>query len=465
MGILGYEPLDSQLHGAGPGRAAPALPEGYENAPLIVEIAPDSLAAELEIEPGERIVSINGRPIGDGIDLLFESADEDLQILTLDATGKDLLQYDLTRDFGEELGIALEDFKIERCNNQCVFCFIHQNPKGLRKSLYYKDGDFRMSFLHGNYITTTNMTDADFDRIVAQRLSPMYVSVHTTNHELRLKMLGTSQSADILQSLDRFRSGGVEFHTQIVLCPGLNDGPELDRTIRELLPLHPSLLSIAIVPLGLTDHRKNLPDLEPASAEFCHRTIEQVERWQSRIASQSEEPILFLADEFYITAGIPAPDYSDSDVLHQLENGVGMVWEFMQPWAEIEASLPSSAPESRSVAIMTGALGARVIEPIANRLSAIEGLRVDVLQCENTLFGSSVTVSGLLGGADFLRTATENPGYDEYLIPGNALRAQDDRFLDDLTLAELEAKAPGPIRPLLGTAAELTETILEPIAV
>lgn len=458
MGVLGYEPLESQITSAPDGS-----PHPESRGALVLEVAPGGLGARAGIRPGDRILEINGAPVRDAIDLLFQGAESSLRLRLQPADAPKPRTLRLRRSFGEELGLVIEDFKIKTCNNQCVFCFIHQNPAGLRKGIYFKDGDFRMSFLHGNYITTTNMKDEDFNRIIEQRLSPMYVSVHATDHELRLRMLGVRRSIPVMDSLRRLAVGGIDFHTQIVLCPGWNDGDQLEKTVRDLATLGPHLLSIAVVPLGLTEHREGLPDMTPSSPEFCRDTVRRITPWQQRLTEERGEPLLFLSDEFYLMGGVDLPDYSDTDILPQLENGVGMVWEFMEPWADAEASLPPELHEPRSVLILTGALGARVLSPVAQRLARIGKLSVEVAACENTLFGRSITVSGLLPGRDFLREIQNRPGFDRYLIPGNAVRAEGETFLDDMTLASLNAETGGRVVAVHGACGDLIDALLEPL--
>ncbi|MCH8334150.1 DUF512 domain-containing protein [Candidatus Sumerlaeota bacterium] len=488
MGILGYEPLESrigdeagelQLPDAKSSRSSAASCSDGPGAALIREISPGSAAEQAGLRAGDRLVAINGRPIRDAIDLMFHASEEtlELEFVALGGAGgaSDRANSDraipdlssragrarLSPTPGQELGIVLEDFKIRTCNNQCVFCFIHQNPRGLRRGIYFKDGDFRMSFLHGNYITMTNLGDADYERIIEQRLSPQYVSVHTTNHELRKRMLGVTRASDVLKDLRRLERGRIQFHTQIVLCPGWNDGRELERTLADLAKLRPSLLSIAIVPLGLTGHRANLPKMEPVTRGFCRKVIAQVEPLREELRDRDGQPILFLADEFYLTAGRAAPSYRDCDVVHQLENGVGMVWDFMMPWRKICRGLPSALGRSRSVAIVTGRLGARVLRNVAGRLSRVAGLRVEIVECPNTLFGESITVSGLLSGKDFQRAIGEHPGHDLYLIPGNAVRADGEVFLDDMRLEDLQRIAEGRLIAVDGNCSDMVEAILD----
>lgn len=459
MGILGYEPLENQI-----GDCASGSTGGEGGGLRVLEVAEGGLGARAGIQPGDRILDINGAPIRDAIDLLYQGAESRLRIGIEPSGGGPARVYRLRRSFGEELGLVIEDFRIKTCNNQCVFCFIHQNPKGLRKGIYFKDGDFRMSFLHGNYITTTNMKDEDFDRIIEQNLSPMYVSVHTTDHELRLKMLGVKRSADVMDSLRRLAEGGIDIHTQIVLCPGWNDGAQLEKTVRDLATLGEPLLSIAVVPLGLTEHREGLPAMAPTTPAFCRETVERLGPWQQRLNEERGEPVLFLSDEFYLMGGVDLPDYSETDILHQLENGVGMVWDFMEPWAQAESDLPEAVTEARSVAVLTGGLGAQVLKPVIDRLSKVGGLKIELIPCENMLFGKTITVSGLLSGRDFLRTIGEHPGFDRYLIPGNAVRAEGETFLDDMTLEELNREASGRVVAVNGASDDLAGAVLEPLS-
>jgi putative radical SAM enzyme (TIGR03279 family) len=365
------------------------------------------------------------------------------------------------------LGIEIEPIRPRGCRNKCVFCFIDQNPPHLRRPLYFKDEDFRLSFTHGHYITATNLTRADLDRIAGQRLSPLYISVHATPHELRCRMLGVNpaKTPDLLDVLRFLADRRIEFHAQIVLCPGWNDGAALERTLDDLESFLPALLSVAVVPVGLTVHREGLPRLEPVTPRLAGEVIAQVQPRQKRLRRKLGHRIALLADEFYLLAGAEPPRYTPDEISSQIENGVGMIADFWQGWpsratttayaraatanAAIRAgsatrSIPKSPAQPRKVAILTGLLGARVLEPLVTRLSRIKGLDLRVIALENSLYGRGVTVSGLLPGADFERglESAHAEGADLVLLPGNALRPHDNRFLDDLLLDDLQARHP-----------------------
>ncbi len=428
---------------------------------LIVGVSPGSPAARAGLAPGSRLVSINGRPVRDDIDLLFLSADEALSLIFLDGEGRER-RARLRKSYEQDLGIALEEYPIRRCNNRCVFCFIDQNPPGLRAALYFKDGDFRMSFTHGNYITTTNLSQADLERIAAQRLSPLYISVHSTNEELRLRMLGVKKAPPILERLRFLTGNGIDLHTQIVLCPGWNDGAELERTARELAALGPRLLSIAVVPVGRSDYRAGLPPLRPVSAAEAGAALRLFERLRGELERGREERLLFCADELYLLAGAPWPEYGDCDVLHQLENGVGMLYHFYDGFEDYWAgALRRPGAARRRVAALTGGLGAIALAPLAQTLNAVDGLEFRPIALRNSLFGASVTVSGLLPGRDFAAGARAHPGFDRYLIPGNALR-DDGVFLDDMTLADASEQAGAALVAIEGGAEALARAALEP---
>jgi putative radical SAM enzyme (TIGR03279 family) len=426
---------------------------------LIDDVLIGSPAAKHGVRPGERLISINGFPIRDAIDAYFHAAEESLELLLANPRGR-RREIRVQKTFDQDLGLEIEEFQVKKCNNDCIFCFIHQNPRGMRDSAYFKDGDYRMSFLHGNYITTTNMTQEEIDRVIEQRFSPLYVSVHATNDDLRRRMLGVKKAPPIMERLQFFIENGIQVHTQIVLCPGWNDGKELERTVDDLARLGEGILSIAVVPLGLTDFRKNLPELKPVTPRIARSVLRQGRRLQRIVNAGRDEPVLFYSDEWYLQARARWPRYKGLDVLHQLENGVGMLADFYNGFGEFGRKLPRKIPAPRRVAALTGILGAQALEPAIARLSKIKGLEIDCIPLANSLFGRSVTVSGLLPGKDFLRGIEKNPGYELYMIPANAVRPEGEVFLDNVPVEAIGKQHGGKVAIVEGGAIEFAEAAL-----
>lgn len=408
---------------------------------LVQAVAPGSPAGGF-LQPGDRLVAINGKPVRDELDLTFLSADEELLIEFI--RDEKIFQEAVRKSFDAPLGIEIEPLCTRRCRNKCVFCFIDQNPRGLRKPLYVKDDDLRLSFIHGHYITLTSFTDDDFQRVIEQRLSPLYISVQATEPDLRARMLGLDPATapDVMDSLRRLAHESIQFHTQIVFCPGWNDGEHLDRTLDDLESLGGSVLSVAVVPVGLSEHRDGLAQLEPVTPAIARRVIAQVAPRQARHLERLGERIVLLADEFYLLADEPLPDYSEWEIESQFENGVGMMADFFVDYEQAMQSFPAGFPVPRRVVILTSQMGRHAVESVAQELSGIEGLSVEVRVVQNTLYGSSVTVSGLLPGRDFDRALDDCGVADMVLIPANALREEDDLFLDDMTLDQLRQRHP-----------------------
>ena len=428
----------------------------------IRSVESESPAERIGIRTGGRLVAIDGSPVRDELDLIFLSSERFLKIEWID-TSSAVRRKTVRKRYDESLGITLEPLKPRRCRNRCIFCFVDQNPPSARSALRFKDEDFRLSFTHGHYITARNLAPDDLERIASQRLSPLYVSVHATRHDLRCRMLGVSprRTADLMDTLRLLVRGGIEFHTQIVLCPGWNDGAELDRTLDDLETLGEAVQSIAVVPVGLTVHRKGLTPLDPLTPSLARDLIRQVAPRQKRLARQYGHRTVLLADEIFLVAGEELPRYKQDEIESQIENGVGMIARFREGWERAVKRLPARVLPKRRVTLLTGLLGARVLEPLIERLGEIDGLRVDVLALENTFFGRSVTVSGLLSGADFDRGVAQAKRPDKVLLPANALRPDDLRFIDDLTLDELRAKHPtSHIEPIEGGAREVLRAIL-----
>jgi len=422
-------------------------------------IEPGSFAERLGIRAGDRLVAINNHPIEDELDARFYSSASRVRV-RWERAGKAMEAGGRVRP-GEPPGWDLEPFKPRRCNNRCIFCFILQLPRGLRKSLYFRDEDFRLSFLYGNYITGTNLSEHDLRRIARQKLSPLYISVHTTDPDLRARMLGRRRLEPITHLLDHLASNGIEFHAQIVVCPGWNDGAALKKTLADLHRYYPALRSVAIVPVGLTSHREGLPRLRPVTPRYAERTIAEIEPIARRWRRETGERVLFLADEWYLRAGRPAPAYTGLDLAPQFENGVGMVAHFLRPWRTVEKRLPEEISPARSVGVITGVLAAPVLRPLIARLNRIKGLRADLIVARNRLFGPTVTVTGLLAGKDIGEAIlSRRRRADFYLLPANSLRPWDRRFLDDLLLDKLEREVGKPTVAVEGTCRDLVRAAL-----
>ncbi|GAB4315380.1 MAG: TIGR03279 family radical SAM protein [Candidatus Sumerlaeia bacterium] len=428
----------------------------------IIHVDEQSPGQAAGLRRGDRIVRVNGQDVTDALDFHFFSAGDPLTFeIERDGKGGGRKTVRLSREFdGQPLGITVEELVVRHCRCNCIFCFVHQNPTGLRDTLYVKDEDYRYSFLYGNYVTGTNLSEWDIERIVRMRLSPLYFSVHSTSEALRLKLLGIKRARPIMPLLRRLTEHGIEVHTQIVLCPGLNDGDELMRTAYDLIELFPMMGSIAVVPLGLTKWRQGLPELTPFTPEYAGRFIDWVQPLQAEVEARCARPVLLLSDEIYLMAGHPCPDYADMEESPQLDNGVGMVANWYRDFDSVAADLPVSVPVPWRVAAFTTRLSAGVIERACAALGRVQGLRITPIALNNSLFGETIHVTGLLPGRDFRKGIQDNPDFDLYLIPGNALRRWDHLFLDDMSLQDVRAGTSKPVRVVSGGFGEFAEVIL-----
>jgi putative radical SAM enzyme (TIGR03279 family) len=399
----------------------------------ILSVEPGSIADELGIQPGDRLQAVNGEPVRDLLDFLLAEPDESLQ-LTIERTGGEVWDLEIGHDSDEPLGIVLPHPEPQQCGNNCIFCFVHQLPRGMRRTLYVKDEDYRFSFLYGAYVTLTNLSEADLQRILSKHLSPLYVSVHATDPGLRQQLLG-KPAADIMTLLRRLVAGGIEIHTQVVVCPEINDDAQLDRTCSELASLAPGIKSLAIVPVGLTGHRQRLPVLRTQTREEANTLIDWVEARQDELLKQLGTRFVFAADELYLKAGRPFPDLAAYEDLAQIENGIGLIPQFRDQAAEvIAAAVPLDLP---SVSLVTGVSAAADIKAFAAGLSQKSGLDLRVHVVENRFFSGFVTVAGLLTGKDLIeQLATESLG-DVLLVPEVMLREGEERFLDDVSISAL----------------------------
>jgi len=397
----------------------------------ISNIIEGSAAHEAGIEKGDIILSINGQPVRDVIDYMFYLKDDNLNF-KIQRDNKTYI-FKVKKKENDSIGIELKPFKTKSCRNKCIFCFVDQMPKGLRKSLYLKDDDFRMSFLYGNYITLTNLSPSDKQRIIEQKLSPLYISIHTTNNDLRRRMLGNAKAPNILTELFQLTAYKIKIHAQIVLCHGINDGEELTRTIKDLQKFYPYIASIAVVPVGLTKYKTT--QIKPFEKSEALKVIDTVKQARDRFKKRHGDPLVYLADEFYIRAEHPFPPLKDYGDLPQIENGVGLVPSFL--YASRKIKLPQKI-EPQKVVVFTGVSFMPYLEEFSKKLNTIDGLSLDVFKVKNKFFGPTVTVAGLLTGKDIVKTVAGKVKADCLLVPNIALRYGSDTFLDNVTLKDIE---------------------------
>lgn len=405
-------------------------------------VQPGSIAEEAGIECGDSILSINGEKIRDVFDYRFLIADEEIVVEVQKKSGE-IWEIEIEKDEYEDLGIEFETSMIDEaksCTNKCIFCFIDQLPGGMRDTLYFKDDDSRLSFLTGNYVTLTNMRSEELDRIIRFKMSPINVSVHATNPELRVYMLNNRFAGDVLDKIKRLVDGGITVNCQIVLCRGINDGKELDRSLSDLTGLYPGIKSISVVPVGITRHREGLCALEAYDKASSIEVVRQVEEWQSKLLDAHKSRIVYLADEFYIMAGYEVPEYEAYEDFPQIENGVGLIallrYEFYEKLKELDSVRLDTY---RNISIATGVSPFRYINEMAEILqNKFENLKINVYKINNEFFGENVTVTGLLTGRDIVRQLSGKELGDELLICRCMLRAGEDVFLDDFTLRMLE---------------------------
>lgn len=408
----------------------------------IVQVRPGSLAERLGLEPGDTVLSVNGEKVNDLIDFKFLTAEEVI-ILAVKKRSGSTVCLKLLKTPDADPGLEFPLFPIKRCRNRCIFCFVDQMPPGCRKSLYVKDDDFRASFLYGNYITLCSLTDSDRGRIFRQRLSPLYISVHTTDPDLRSRMLGNQNAPDIMAELRRLAAGGIRIHAQIVLCPGINDGKRLTKTLEDLAGLAPAVSSIAVVPVGLTSHRKGLSPLKPFTRAQARAVLKTVAALGKSYKRKFGTRLVFAADEFFIKAGEPVPPAVFYEDFPQIENGVGMVADFMRKASSTR--LPSRIAPLQAT-LVTGASFGPTLKSLLRRFGTIEGLTVRPVIVPNRFFGPSVTVAGLLTGGDILSALRGKKLGDLVVIPSNALKEDEDVFLDGMSLAELQKALIVPVQ-------------------
>ena len=410
----------------------------------IETVDPGSPAEAMDLAPGDRCTALNGHPVEDFLDFQFYLREEDVNLMRVEKPDGELWEAEFELDEGESLGVAWEAIRPRSCRNRCVFCFVDQLPPRVRKTLRFKDEDFRHSFLHGNFIALGNLSGRDLDRIVTQRLSPLYVSVHTTNPELRHRMAGGRDAAHFFRCFDALLEGGITLHTQVVLCPGVNDGAELTRTINDLAGRYPGVQSVGIVPVGLTAFRDRLPPIVPPEPPFCREVIRQAGEMERELRSRLGLGFAYLADEFFLQSGSPIPPAAYYDGYPQLENGIGLTRDFLEEFeAALEQPLPAVARPSGTLA--TGQLFGPVLRPAVDRFNRRFGTGLRVLEVPNRFLGGRVTVAGLLSGGDILAAGRGKVAGDWLAVPFECLNAGQELFLDDLDLETLARELGRPV--------------------
>lgn len=421
----------------------------------IASVEKGSVCEKLGIRAGDSLVSINSHEIYDILDYRFRLCEKKIKLSVM-RDGK-VKNYRFRKEesdieIGLEFSTALMDEK-QSCRNKCIFCFIDQNPPGMRESCYFKDDDSRLSFLHGNYVTLTNISEREVERIIEMHISPINVSVHTTDPELRCKMLSNRFAGEKLSYLRRFADAGITICAQIVLCRGINDGEHLDRTLHDLMEYLPALDSVSIVPAGLTKYRENLPELTLFTPEECRAVIKQVGAYGDYCMEKYGTRVFLCSDEFYVRGGLELPDEDFYCGFSQLEDGVGMLTSFTAD-AVRELEFAESGNKSRTVSVLTGHAAFDTISKVARLCEEKHGkLRVNVIKIDNTFFGETVTVAGLLTGGDMIAGCRGKELGETLFIPRNSLRADGDLFLDNLTPADLERELGVKVRPLEGDGA------------
>lgn len=428
----------------------------------IKSVKKGSAAFKAGIEPDDIIVSVNGNEINDGLDFYFHTADRELCFLI--KRGDSELTVSLKTSPLRPLGIEFDTYLIDKqksCRNKCIFCFIDQNPDGMRETIYFKDDDERMSFLHGNYVTLTNLKDKDIERIIKMHISPVNISVHTMNPRLRCEMMGNRFAGDCLRYMEELSAHGIEINAQLVLCPHINDGAELAYSLRKLWELE-SLKSVSCVPVGITAHRKGLYPLKPYDKEGALAVIDLVNSFGDKAAERCGARMFYASDEFYLTAELPIPEREYYDDYPQLDNGVGMLRSHRDEFLdELEYIKEEIKKADRRVSIATGlAAHGHIADLALEAEKAIKGLEVKVFPVKNDFFGETVTVSGLVTGGDLIKTLRGKDLGEELLIPCNMLRFERDLFLDGVSLKEAEEALGVPIRVVESGGDDLVRCIL-----
>lgn len=433
---------------------------------IISIVLPGSIAEEAGIEKGDKLLTINGEPVYDIFDYRYLSAEEEL-LLELQKSDGEIWEIEIEKDQYEDLGIEFECPMIEdakSCTNKCIFCFIDQLPNGMRESLYFKDDDSRLSFLTGNYVTLTNMSDRQLERVIKYKMSPVNISVHTTNPDLRVFMLNNKFAGEIIKKVRMLTDGGILVNCQIVLCRNINDKDELDKTIFDLATLHPKIGSISVVPVGITKYRDSLYKLEPYDKKSSIEVISQITKWQERFLEEYGTRLVYAADEFYIMSGMDLPGYKEYEDFPQIENGVGLMAQFIQEFFEYldNPDISLQIKSEKTISVATGALAYSYIRRLSDFIAGrINGLKINVYEIKNCFFGENVTVAGLLTGTDIMAQLSGRDLGEKLLISRSMLKAGEDIFLDDCTVKELEENLKVKVCPVENNGKEFIKNVIE----
>ncbi|MGD2182163.1 TIGR03279 family radical SAM protein [Lusitaniella coriacea] len=434
----------------------------------ITKVLPDSIGVEIGFEPGDAIVSINGQKPRDLIDYQFLCSDEILELEVLDVAGE-THNIEIEKEFDDDLGLEFETALFDgliQCNNKCPFCFIDQQPPGKRETLYLKDDDYRLSFLYGSYLTLTNLSQREWDRIEKLRLSPLYVSVHATEPEVRTRLLKNSRAGQILNQFKWFQERRLQVHAQVVVCPGINDGIHLEKTLLDLAAFHagevPAVASVAVVPVGLTRFRPNLEELTPVSREKAREVIARVQELQEKFYREWGSHFAWLADEWFLIAQQDLPPESHYEDYPQIGNGVGSIRQFIKQFEEkANQRLPKKIGIHQNLTWVVGNAVEQAFKPLVQQLNEVEGLEVNLIALNSNYWGQEITVTGLLTGQDLLEGLQGKVLGDAIILPSLMLKANDTRFLDDMTLKSLAKQLEIKIIPVSGIEAFLDACIEE----
>lgn len=432
----------------------------------IAYVVPGSIGDEMELAAGDILLEVNGKSIKDVFDYHYLTNEEYLTLLVEKANGEEW-ELEIEKEYEEDLGLEFEQGLMDEyrsCSNKCIFCFIDQMPPGMRDTLYFKDDDARLSFLQGNYITLTNMKDEDLDRIILYKLAPVNISVQTMNPELRCKMLHNRFAGEALKKIKRLYDAGLEMNSQIVLCKGYNDGPELDRSIRELSEYLPYMRSLSVVPVGLSKYREGLAPLEKFTKEDALKVLEQIHSWQDKLLKEHGTRFVFASDEWYIKAELPIPEEDYYEGYGQIENGVGMVRSLLDEAKDAIDKLTASAKDApkRKVSLVTGVLAAPVLKEITDNLKKkCPEIETSIYTIINHFFGTDITVAGLLTGQDIIKQLKDKDLGEYLILPDVLLRSGEEVLLDDITVTDIEKALQIEIRIVKSDGKSLIDTIVK----